>query len=142
MKQFQNQVSFETIGIEQHHLGQTTQVVKVKERTKAKVKVKTNLTREDKALQLFQNGAISRINDDLYHVKSQSQNQDEKNPRTEYEVIPSMNVCTCIDFERNGLTCKHIIAVQIYRTSQIAATLTAAKIQALNKIGKVVMATC
>jgi hypothetical protein len=87
------------------------------------------LTREDKVLQLLQAGAVSKISDDLYRVKSQ------KDPCREYEVIPSMNVCTCIDFERNGLTCKHIIAIQIYRTSQIAAALTAAKIQALNKIG-------
>jgi SWIM zinc finger len=87
------------------------------------------LTREDKALQLFQAGAVSKIGDDLYHVKSQ------KNSGVKYEVIPSMNVCSCWDFEMIGLACKHVIAVQIYRTSQIAATLTAAKIQALNKIG-------
>jgi hypothetical protein len=49
-----------------------------------------------------------------------------------------MNVCTCVDFERTGQVCKHIIATQIYRTSQIAAALTAAKIQALNRMGKVV----
>ena len=70
-------------------------------------------------------------------MKSQSQNQKEKNPSTEYEVIPSLNVCTCIDFERTGQVCKHCIAVQIYRTSQIAAALTAAKISALNRIGRV-----
>jgi hypothetical protein len=64
--------------------------------------------------------------------------QNEKNPGVKYEVIPSINVCTCIDFERNGLPCKHIIATQIYRTSQIAATLMAAKIQALNKIEAVI----
>ena len=48
--------------------------------------------REDKALQLYQAGAVSKskISDDLYHVKSQ------KDPTTEYEVIPSMNVCTCM----------------------------------------------
>lgn len=85
------------------------------------------LKREDKALQLFQAGAVSKISDDLYHVKSQ------KDPSIEYEVIPSMNVCTCIDFERNGLPCKHVIATQLFRTSQLAATLTAAKIQALTK---------
>jgi hypothetical protein len=93
------------------------------------------LTREDKALQLFQAEAVSKISDDLCHVKSQ------KNPMVEYEVIPSMNVCTCVDFERNGQACKHIIATQIFRTSQIAATLTAAKISALNKTGMVIM-TC
>jgi SWIM zinc finger len=102
-----------------------------KKETKRVVK----LTREDKALQLFQAGAVSkdRISDDPYHVRSQ------KNPTVEYDVIPSMNVCTCIDFERTGLACKHIIATQIYRTSQIAATLTAAKIQALGKIGLVTL---
>jgi hypothetical protein len=94
------------------------------------------LIREDKALQLFHAGAVSKIKDDLYRVKSQ------KDPSVRYEVIPSMNVCTCMDFERTGLACKHIIATQIWRTSQIAATLTAAKIQALNKMGKVVMTTC
>ena len=87
------------------------------------------LTREDKALQLFQAGAVSKIGEDLHHVKSQ------KNSGVKYEVIPFMNVCSCWDFEMIGLACKHVIAVQIYRTSQIAATLTAAKIQALNKIG-------
>lgn len=87
------------------------------------------LTREDKALLLFKMGAVSKLSDDLYHVKNQ------KNASLEYEVIPSMNVCTCIDFERNGLPCKHVIATQLFRTSQLAATLTAAKIQALNKIG-------
>jgi hypothetical protein len=46
-----------------------------------------------------------------------------------------MNVCTCIDFKRNGHACKHIIATQIFRTSQITAVITAAKVQALNKIG-------
>ena len=96
------------------------------------------MTREDKALQLFKVGAISRVSDDLYDVKSQ------KDANVEYEVIPSLNVCTCIDFERTGRLCKHIIAVQIYRTSQIAAALTAAKIQSLNKIGRVevITATC
>ena len=69
----------------------------------------------------------------MYHVKSQ------KDP--DIEVIPSMNVCTCIDFEITGQACKHIIVTQIWRTSQIAAALTAAKIQALGKMGKVVM-TC
>lgn len=90
------------------------------------------LTREDKALQLFQSGAVKKIHDDCYYVKSQ-------NPKTsrEYEVIPSMNVCNCEDFLRNGLPCKHCSAVQIWRTSQLAATITAAKIQALNKIGLV-----
>jgi hypothetical protein len=91
------------------------------------------LTREDRALQLFQAGAISKISDVLYHVRSQ------KDASVEYEVIPSIGVCTCIDFERNGLPCKHIIATQIWRTSQIAATLTAAKIQALHKVGMVVV---
>jgi hypothetical protein len=94
------------------------------------------LTREDKALQLFQAGAVSKISDDLYHVRSQ------KDPMVEYEVIPSMNVCTCIDFERTGQACKHIIATQIFRTSQIAATLTAAKLSALNKMGTMVIMTC
>ena len=103
--------------------------------TYKQTKLLVKLTREDKALQLFQAGAVSKIRDDLYHVKSQ------RDPTVVYEVIPSMNVCTCIDFERAGRACKHIIATQIWRTSQIAATLTAAKIQALNKIGKVVM-TC
>jgi hypothetical protein len=87
------------------------------------------LTREDKALQVFQAGAVSKIEDDLYYVKSQT------NASVEYEVIPSMNVCNCEDFLRHGLPCKHVIAVQIYRTNQIAAVVTAAKIQALNKIG-------
>ena|SRR5215217_7227283 len=96
-----------------------------KQRTKQLVK----LTREDKALQLFKAGAVSKISDDLYHVKSQ------KNPSIGYEVIPSMNVCSCIDFEMTGLPCKHVIAVQVFRTSQIAATLTIAKIEALSKIG-------
>ena len=90
------------------------------------------LTREDKALELFKAGAVSKISDDLYHVKSQA------DPSNEYEVIPSMNVCTCIDFEKRGLPCKHVIAVQIYRSSQIAAVVTAAKIQAVDKIGMVI----
>jgi hypothetical protein len=92
------------------------------------------LTREDKALQLFKAGAVSKVKEDLYHVKSQSQKKDAA---AEYEVIPSIGVCTCIDFERNGHACKHIIATQIFRTSQIAAVI-AAKIQALNKIGAVI----
>jgi hypothetical protein len=92
------------------------------------------LTREDKALELFKAGAVSKISDDLYRVRSQT------NESTEYEVIPSMNVCTCIDFERTGLPCKHIIATQILRTSQIAAVVTAVKIQALSKIGAVIVA--
>jgi hypothetical protein len=142
MKQIQNQVPNEIIEIEQHPLGQTKQVMKVKVKANERTKVKTNLTREDMALELFQAGAVSKdkISDDLYYVKS----QDQKNPDLAYEVIPSMNVCTCMDFERTGLACKHIIATQVYRTSQIAATLTAAKIEALNRIGrvKVVMATC
>ena len=73
------------------------QCLHMKQQTKQVVK----LTREDKALQLFQAGAVSKIRDDLYHVKSQN------NPSVEYEVIPSMNVCACIDFERTGLPCKH-----------------------------------
>src|SRR5919199_560053 len=99
----------------------------MKQQTKQVVKKLT--TREDRGLALFQAGAVRKESDDLYHVKSQ------KDPSTEYEVIPSMNVCSCIDFEMNGLPCKHVIAVQIYRSSQIAATITAAKIEALNKIG-------
>jgi hypothetical protein len=51
------------------------------------------LTGEDKALQLFQAGAVSKVKDELYHVKS------HKDAMVEYEVIPSMNVCTCTDFE-------------------------------------------
>jgi len=94
-------------------------------------KVVKLLTREDKALELFRAGAVSRISDDLYYVKSQ------KDRANEYEVIPSMNVCTCIDFEMTGLPCKHVIATQIYRSSMIAAAFTAAKIQALNRMGKV-----
>jgi hypothetical protein len=96
----------------------------MKQQTKQVVK----LTREDKALQLFQAGAVSKIRDDLYHVKSQN------NPSVEYEVIPSMNVCACIDFERTGLRCKHVIATHVFRTSRIAAVVMAAKVQALNKI--------
>jgi hypothetical protein len=99
---------------------------KVKHKQIQKQRVK--LAREDKALQLFKAGAVNKISDDLYHVRSQ------KNPSVKYEVIPSMNVCTCVDFERTGLACKHAIAVQIYRTNQIAAVVTAAKIQTLNKI--------
>jgi hypothetical protein len=76
------------------------------------------------------------VRDDLYCVKSQ------KDATVEYEVIPSMNVCTCIDFERTDRPCKHIIATQLWRTSQIAAVLTAAKVEALNKVGKAVMTTC
>jgi hypothetical protein len=95
-----------------------------KQQTKQLVK----LTREDKALQLFQAGAVSKISDDLYHVRSQ------KEANLEYEVIPSINVCTCIDFERNGQVCKHVIATQIFRTNQIAAALTAAKIQAIGVV--------
>jgi hypothetical protein len=49
----------------------------VKQQAKQVVK----LTREDKALQLFQAGAVSKISDDLYHVKSQ------KNLSVEYEII-------------------------------------------------------
>jgi SWIM zinc finger len=111
------------------------QLDKKKETKKLQTKHVAKLTQEDKALQLFQAGAVIKARDDLYRVKCQ------KDPMVEYEVIPSMNVCTCVDFERNGRHCKHIIATQIWRTSQIAATLTAAKIQELNKIGKVVM-TC
>ena len=103
----------------------------MKQQTKQVVK----LTREDKALLLFKAGAVSKISDDLYYVRSQ------KDASIEYEVIPSMNVCSCMDFERTGQACKHVIATQIYRTSQIAATITAAKIQALGKMGRVVM-TC
>jgi hypothetical protein len=103
---------------------------------KQQVKQLVRLTREDKALQLFKAGAVSRISDDLFYVKSQN------DPGIEYEVIPSMNVCTCVDFERTGRSCKHIIAAQIFRTCQIAAALTAAKIQTPNKVGKVVMITC
>jgi len=33
------------------------------------------------------------------------------------------------------MTINIVIATQLFRTSQLAATLTAAKIQALNKIG-------
>jgi hypothetical protein len=91
-------------------------------------------TRVDKALQLYQAGAVSKIRDDLYHVKSQ------KEPTIKYEVILSMNVCTGIDFERTGKPCKHVIAVQIHRTNQIAAVVTAAKISKLNKIGMVAIA--
>ena len=91
-----------------------------------------NLTREDKAFQLLQAGAVSKTSDDLYYVKSQ------KDPSKEYEVIPSMNVCTYVDCERAGQACKHIIATQIWRTGQIAAALTAAKIQTLNKVRAVV----
>jgi hypothetical protein len=38
----------------------------VKRQTKQLLK----LTREDKALKLFQAGAVSRVKDDMYHVKS------------------------------------------------------------------------
>ena len=89
------------------------------------------LTREDKALQLFKAGAVSKISDDLYHVGSQ------KDPNLAYEVIPLIKVCTCVDFERTGQACKHVMATQIYRASQIFAVVTAVKIQALNQIGKV-----
>jgi SWIM zinc finger len=101
--------------------------------TKQKQPVK--LSREEKALQLFQAGAVKRIHDDCYMVRSQ--NPNPKNSR-EYEVIPSMNVCTCIDFERTGQNCKHAIATQLYRTSQIAAAVTAANLEAFSKFGKVV----
>ncbi|MBV9175625.1 MAG: SWIM zinc finger family protein [Nitrososphaeraceae archaeon] len=52
-----------------------------------------------------------------------------------------MTVCTCVDFEMIGLACKHVIAVQIYRTNQIAAILIAAKIEALNKIQSITLVT-
>jgi SWIM zinc finger len=76
-----------------------------------------------------------RIHDDCYYVRSQ-------NPRSnrEYEVIPSMNVCNCEDFLRNGLLCKHCLAVTLYRTQQIATAITAAKLEALSKLGGVVKA--
>jgi hypothetical protein len=92
-------------------------------------------TRADKALEIVQSGGVVRIHDDCYYVKSQ-------NPRSnrEYEVIPSMNVCNYEDFLRNGIPCKHCIAVQIYRTNQIATAITAAKLEALSKLGRVVKA--
>ena len=49
--------------------------------------------------------------------------------------IDTKNVCTCIDFQRNSLPCKHIIAVQLYRTNKVAEAVIATKIEALNKIG-------
>ena len=80
------------------------------------------MSRQDKALLLYESGAVKRIHDDCYYVKSQNPKS-----REEYEVIPSMNVCSCTDFERTGQPCKHVMSVQIYRTSQIAAVVTAAK---------------
>jgi len=64
--------------------------------------------------------------------------RSQKDLTKEYEVIPSMHVQTFIDFERTGKPCKHVIAVLIYRTNQIAAVVTAAKISELNKMSKVV----
>ena len=54
---------------------------------KKETKIVVKLTiREDKALQLFQAGVVSRVSDGLYHVKSQ------KDPNVKYEIIPSLNV--------------------------------------------------
>jgi predicted nucleic acid-binding Zn finger protein len=93
------------------------------------MKQQQKTTRADKALEIVQSGGVVRIHDDCYYVKS----QNPKNNR-EYEVIPSMNVCNCEDFLRNGVPCKHCIAVQIHRTNQIQAVL----LEALSKLGKVV----
>jgi SWIM zinc finger len=54
--------------------------------------------------------------------------------RLNYHSFFSMNVCNCEDFLRNGIPCKHCIAVQIYRTNQIQAVL----LEALSELGKVV----
>jgi len=93
-------------------------------------------TRADKALEIVQSGGVLKVHDDAYFVKSQS----DKTGKKEYEVIPSLNVCSCIDFERTGLPCKHCQAVQIYRVAQIQVAITAAKLEALSKLGKVVRA--
>jgi len=61
-----------------------------------KQKQLVKLTSEDKALQLFKVRAVSRISDDLYHVRSQ------KDPDLAYEVIPSINVCTCVDLREEA----------------------------------------
>ena len=61
-------------------------------------KEQSKLTREDKALQLFRAGAFSKVSDDLYHMRSQ------KYSNVGYEVIPSMGVCICADFD-HGLIC-------------------------------------
>ena len=63
-------------------------------KNKEKRLMKLTATREDKALQLFQIGAVTRKRDDLYCVRSQ------KDAAVEYEVIPSLNVCTCVDLEK------------------------------------------
>ena len=58
---------------------------------------KNKTSRAAKAYQLFQTNAVKKIHDDLYFVRSQ------KNPEVEYEIVPSLNVCSCRDFERTGL---------------------------------------
>lgn len=92
-------------------------------------KINVKLTREDKALQLYQAGKVKKIHDDCYYVRSQT------NEKIEYEVVPSIGACNCEDFLRTGLPCKHCIAVTLFRTAQIQAMMTIASIQALNKIG-------
>lgn len=89
------------------------------------------LTLEGRAFLLFQAGAVCKVSEDL--------SLREKNPSIKYVVIPSLGVCSCIDFERTGQACKHVIATQIFRTNQTAAALTAAKIEALNKMGAAVV---
>jgi predicted nucleic acid-binding Zn finger protein len=89
-------------------------------------------TREEKALQLYKAGAVKRIHDDCYMVRSQSKRGRE------YEVIPSLNVCTCTDFERKAADCKHILCVKIFRINEIQAIITTLQLEKLSQFGKVV----
>src|SRR5215212_3412186 len=70
----------------------------------------TPLNRTEKAYKIaFQKGAISRINENTYNVKSQSGNGSS------YVIISTARggwKCTCPDSTYRHVDCKHIIAIQ------------------------------
>lgn len=99
------------------------------QRTRTISLVKPKLTREEKARQIVESKSVIKITDNDWRVYSQ------KDPRINYAVNLAYGFRECKDHELTQKDCKHIMAVNLYRTKRIEADLVCAKIRALSKMG-------
>ncbi len=92
----------------------------------SKQKLASNLERGKRMFEA--DSTVERITDDLYEVPSESR------VGKIHQVIPSLKVCTCENFQRYGEPCKHFYLVQFVRAAAIKTMLAENQVKALSKI--------
>lgn len=89
-------------------------------------------SKEEKAREIIEKGLIEPINDDVFFVTSQTNNNKG------YEVIYTLKHCECKFKELNPEEdCKHLLAIKMLKTSQLQKAFSDAMLKAVSKIGGV-----